>query len=306
MATSQAHDHDIGEASDRRILGTVALNVVLTVAQIVGGVLAGSVALVADALHNLNDAMALVIVWISRRISRRTADRERTFGYQHAQVIGALVNLVALGVVALFLGYESVLRFFEPRDVGGWTVIVLAGVALVVDVGTVLLLITMRKGNVNVRAAFAHNVSDALASVAVLIGGIAIVLWGVNWVDPLLSLAIVAYIFWQVVKMLPETFRVLMESAPPGLDVQQVASAIMDVDGVSDVHHVHVWMLDEEDSALEAHIVIDHDELPRMESIKVHVRQKIEAFGIGHSTLEVEFPEVAGDPDHDGSIIAGR
>lgn len=303
MATSQAHDHDIGEASDRRILGTVALNVVLTVAQIVGGVLAGSVALVADALHNLNDAMALVIVWITRRISRRRADRERTFGYQRAQVIGALVNLVALGVVALFLGYESVLRFFEPRDVGGWTVIVLAGVALVVDVGTVLLLITMRKGNVNVRAAFAHNLSDALASLAVLIGGVAIVLWGVNWVDPFLSLAIVGYIIWQVVKMLPETLRVLMESAPPGLDVHQVASAIMEVEGVADVHHVHVWMLDEEDAAGEAHIVIDHEDLPRMESIKVRVRQKIESFGIAHSTLEVEFPDVAGDPDHDGSVI---
>lgn len=304
MAQGQRHDHGVGEASDRRILGTVVLNVVLTVAQIVGGVLAGSVALVADALHNLNDAMALVIVWISRRISRRRADRERTFGYQRAQVIGALVNLVALGVVALFLGYESVLRFFEPRDVGGWTVIVLAGVALVVDVGTVLLLITMRKGNVNVRAAFAHNLSDAMASVAVLFGGIAIVVWGANWVDPLLSLGIVAYMLWQVATMLPETFRVLMESAPPGLDVEQVASAIMGVDGVQEAHHVHAWMIDEELFALEAHVVIAPEDLPRMEAIKAGVRERVEAFGIGHSTLEVEVVDAARGADHDASLIA--
>lgn len=304
MSRGHGHDHGVGEASDRRILATVALNVVLTVAQIVGGVLAGSVALVADALHNLNDAMALVIVWVSRRISRRRPDRERTFGYRRAQVIGALVNLVALAVVALFLGYESILRFFEPRDVGGWTVIVLAGVALVVDVGTVLLLITMRKGNVNVRAAFVHNLADALASVAVLLGGVAIVLWGVNWVDPLLSLGIVAYIFWQVAKMLPETLRVLMEAAPPGLDVEEVAAAIVEVDGVQDVHHVHAWMLDEEHFALEAHVVIARRDVPRMEAIKALVRQKMEAFGIGHSTLEVEFPEAARGEDHDASLIA--
>lgn len=303
MSHGHGHEHGIGEASDRRILGTVALNVVLTVAQIAGGVVAGSVALVADALHNLNDAMALVIVWISRRISRRRPDRERTFGYRRAQVVGALVNLVALAVVGLFLGYESVLRFFEPRDVGGWTVIVLAGVALLVDVGTVLLLITMRKGNVNVRTAFVHNLADALASLAVLLGGIAIVMWDVDWVDPLLSLGIVAYIFWQVAQMLPETVRVLMESFPPGLDLEEVAAAIVEVDGVQDAHHLHAWMLDEEHGALEAHVVVARQDVPRMEAIKADVRQRIEAFDIGHSTLEVEFPEAARGDDHDTSLI---
>ena len=304
MRPEHRHEHGVGEASDRRILGTVALNVLLTIAQVIGGIAAGSVALVADALHNLNDAMALVIVWISRRISRRRPDPERTFGYQRAQVIGALVNLVALAVVALFLGYESILRFFEPRDVGGWTVIWLAGVALVIDVGTVLLLISMRKGNVNVRAAFLHNLSDALASVAVLLGGIAIVLWEVNWIDPLLSLGIVVFIFWQVAGMLPETVRVLMEGSPPGLDLEQVAAAIVEVDGVLDAHHLHVWMLDEEHSALEAHVVISRRNAARMESIKAGIRRSLERFGIEHSTLELEFQETARAEGHGTSHIA--
>lgn len=303
MPHSHRHEHGVGEASDRRILGTVALNVLLTVAQIVGGILAGSVALVADALHNLNDAMALVIVWVSRRISRRKPDRQRTFGYQRAQVVGALVNLVALAVVGLFLGYESILRFFEPRDVDGWTVIVLAGVALLVDVGTVLLLITMRKGNVNVRTAFVHNFADALASLAVLLGGIVIVMWDVNWIDPLLSLGIVAYIFWQVAKMLPETVRVLMEGSPPGLDIDQVAAAIVEINGVLDAHHLHAWMLDEEHYALEAHVVIARRDAPRMEAIKTEVRRRVEGFGINHSTFELEFPETARRDDHDASLI---
>lgn len=304
MRPEHRHEPGVEEPSERRILGTVALNVLLTVAQVIGGIAAGSVALVADALHNLNDAMALVIVWVSRRISRRRPDSERTFGYRRAQVIGALVNLVALAVVALFLGYESILRFFEPRDVGGWTVIWLAGVALVIDVGTVLLLISMRKGNVNVRAAFLHNLSDALASVAVLLGGIAIVLWEVNWIDPLLSLGIVVFIFWQVARLLPETVRVLMEASPPGLDLEQVAAAITEVDGVLAAHHLHVWMLDEEHSALEAHVVIARHDATRMETIKAAIRHSVERFGIGHSTLELEYLETARAQDHDNSHTA--
>ena len=304
---AHSHDHGAGEASDRRILGTVALNMLLTVAQIIGGAVSGSVALVADALHNLNDAMALVIVYVARRISRREADSKRTFGYQRAQVIGATINLVALAVVGLFLTYESVMRFFDPRDVGGWAMIILAGIALVVDIGTVLLLITMRRGSMNVRAAFVHNLSDALASVAVLLGGIAILTLGWNWVDPLLSLLIVAYIFWQVASMLPETLRVLMESTPEGLHLDEVAAAIAEVDGVQSAHHLHAWLLDEEHAALEAHVVIDRDASTRMDEIRAAIRQRLEQrFDIGHSTLELEFPETAAEQGHDTSLVAGN
>ena len=304
MAHAHHHDHAASEASDRRILGTVALNTLLTVAQIVGGAISGSVALVADALHNLNDAMALVIVYIARRISRRDADARRTFGYQRAQVIGATINLVALAVVGLFLAYESVLRFFDPRDVGGWTMIILAGVALIVDIGTVLLLISMRKGSMNVRAAFVHNLSDALASLAVMLGGVAILTLDWNWVDPLLSLLIVAYIFWQVASMLPETLRVLMESAPEALDLGEVANAIAGVDGVQSAHHLHAWLLDEHHAALEAHIVIDRDAADRMDDIRAAIRAELEErFDIGHSTLELEFPETAARKEHDTSLV---
>lgn len=306
MAHSHAHDHgNLQEASDRRILGTVALNVLLTVGQVIGGAVSGSVALVADALHNLNDALALVIVYVARRISRRHADRERTFGYQRAQVIGATINLVALAVVGLFLTYESVLRFFEPREVGGWTMMALAGLALAVDIGTVVLLFSMRKGSVNTRAAFLHNLSDALVSLAVLAGGAAIVIWNVTWVDPLLSLLIVGYIFWQVAKMLPETLRVLMESAPEGLDLEAVAGVIKDVEGVRDAHHLHAWMLDEDHTSLEAHVVIRRENAERMDAIKAEVRERLEQnFDIAHTTLELEFEGTVKGSDHDESLVA--
>ena len=299
------HDHGAEEASDRRVLGTIALNGLLTVAQVIGGALSGSVSLVADALHNLNDAMALVIVYVARRISRRAPDRRRTFGYRRAQVIGAMINLVALGVVGLFLAYESLLRFLEPRAVDGWTMIVLAGIALVVDVGTVLLLLGMRKGSVNLRAAFVHNLTDALASLAVLAGGVAILSLGWTWVDPALSLAIVAYILWQVAAMLPETVRVLMQSAPEGLDLDEVASAIASVEGARSVHHLHAWLLDEERAALEAHVVIDRSDAPRLDRITAAVRSVLrERFGIAHATLELEFPDTADADGHDTGLVA--
>jgi cobalt-zinc-cadmium efflux system protein len=300
------HDHGAEHASDRRIVGTVVLNGLLTVAQLVGGALSGSVALVADALHNLNDAMALVIVLIARRIGRRRADGQRTFGYRRARTVGALINLVALAVVALFLAYESLLRLLEPREVAGGTMIVVALIALAVDVATVLLLAGMRRGGTDVRAAFVHNLSDAMASLAVIIGGVAILTLGWHWVDPLLSLAIVGYVAWQVAGMLPATVRVLMESAPEDVDVREVAAALRDVDGVEDVHHLHLWLMDETRAALEAHLVIDRSDAPALDRIVGRSRAVLrERFGLDHATLEVEFPDAAARPDHPTELIVG-
>lgn len=305
MGHGHDHSHGAAEASDGRILLTVAFNVLLTVAQVIGGVVSGSIALAADALHNLNDAMALVVVYVARRVSRRSADASRTFGYRRAQVVGAMINLVALAVVGLFLAYESFERLFIPSEVGGWVVIILAGVALLVDAATVAVLFAMRRGSVNVRAAFAHNLSDALASVAVLLGGIAIVTLEWHWVDPLLSLLIVAYIFWQVASLMPQTVRVLMESAPKGLDLESVRGAIAGVDGVVDAHHLHAWLLDEDDCALEAHVVINRSHAGEMEELKRGIRSRLEErFGIHHSTLEFEFPEVGLEQGHHTETVA--
>lgn len=303
-AHGHGHDHGAEHASDRRIVGTVVLNGLLTVAQLVGGALSGSVALIADALHNLNDAMALVIVLVARRIGRRRADGRRTFGYRRARTVGALINLVALAVVALFLAYESLLRLLNPREVAGGTMIVVALVALAVDLATVLLLAGMRRGGTDVRAAFVHNLSDAMASLAVIVGGVAIVTLGWHWVDPLLSLAIVGYVGWQVAGMLPETVRVVMESAPNDVDVRDVADALRAVEGVEDVHHLHLWLMDETRAALEAHLVIERPAAAELDRIVGRARRVLrERFGLDHATLEVEFPDTAAAADHPSELI---
>lgn len=300
---AHSHEHDVKGLSDRRIGWTVALNVLLTIGEIIGGALAGSIALVADALHNLNDAAALLITLFARRISRQQPDEQYTFGYKRAKVIGGLINLVALVVVGLFLAYESVLRFFQPREeIGGWIIIGAAGLALVVDVLTVLLLYGLRKGSVNTRSAFVHNLADALASLAVLLGGVAILIWNIRWIDPLLSLGISAYILYQGYKMIPSTVKLLMESAPDGLDFEKLVAEMKAVEGVEDVHHVHVWQLSEEDNALEAHVVIKQADAQEMTRIKTALRQMLgQDFDIGHATLELELPGAA--HEHDTSVI---
>ncbi|MCA9118479.1 MAG: cation transporter, partial [Planctomycetaceae bacterium] len=174
--------------SEARLLWSVLLNQLLTVAQAAAGVISGSVALLSDAAHNFNDANALLITYVARRISRKPANRRYTFGYRRAEMIGAVINLTLLGAIGLYLAYEAVMRFIQPVEIIGWLMAAGSILALVVDVATVLLLWSMSSGSLNVRAAFVHNLVDALGSVAVLVGAAAIIWLDWTWTDPALTL----------------------------------------------------------------------------------------------------------------------
>ena len=261
----------------------------LTVAQIVGGVLSGSLALVADALHNLNDAASLGLALLARRIARRPADKKRTFGYRKAELIGALINLTTLIIVGLYLAYEAVARFFDPQPIAGWIVIILAGVALVIDIITALLTFAMSKENLNIKAAFVHNLSDAFASVAVIVAGTLILLYEWYWADWVATLIISGYILWHGAAMMRSTIRILMDSVPEDIVLDELVAAMEAVEYVQEVHHIHVWQLDEHHRALEAHVVIGVNELAQIESIKEALKTVLRTqFDIGHSTLEFE------------------
>lgn len=291
MQGHDTHHHDVSQLSDRRIIWSVLLNVGLTVAEVVGGILSGSVALIADALHNFNDAMALVVTLVARRVSRRRADNQYTFGYRRAELIGATINLTALIVVGLFLISEAIKRLISPEEINGWVVIIVAAIALVVDIGTAWLLWAMSKGSLNVRAAFIHNVSDALASVAVLIGGVCVVLWEITVVDPLLTLLIAGYILYQGFKAMRGAVRILMQAAPAGLDLQAMINELNALDGVDHLHHVHVWQIDEHRRSLEAHVMVSEADSSQWSAIKQRIKQALsERFDIDHSTLEFEGP----------------
>ena len=297
-----SHAHETEGVSDARLLWAVVLNQLLTVGQVIAGLLSGSLALLSDAAHNFNDANALVIAYVARRISRKQANERYTFGYRRAELIGALINLTTLGVIGLYLVYEAVMRFFNPEPIVGWLMAAAAGLALGVDVATALLLWAMSTGSLNVRAAFVHNLIDALGSVAVLIGAAGVIWLGWMWVDPVLTLLIAGYVLWQVATMLPGAARILMEGSPPDLKLEEVADAMTADERVTGVHHLHVWQLDEAHRALEAHTVsVDGLGPDARDAMRHDLKEMLaDRFDITHSTIEVESQAVG----HDAALLA--
>lgn len=283
------HHHIDPEAGDWRVGGAIAVNLALTLAQIVGGLVSGSLALIADALHNLSDAVSLGIALAARRIARRPADAEMTFGYGRAEVVAALVNYTTLILIGLYLGYEAIARIFAPEPVIGWIMIWVAGLALVVDLVTAALTYTMSKDSVNIRAAFAHNLADALGSVAVIVAGVAVLVFGWVWVDPAVTLAIAGYILWMSLGQIGGVIRILMLGAPPDLDTAAVLDHLRGIDGVASVHHVHLWQMQENTPALDAHVAVPQGRWGEADAIKARVKRALgERYGIGHVTLEME------------------
>jgi len=298
MGIGHPHHHHNAQASDRRLVVATAVNVLLTAAQLVGGLVSGSLSLVADALHNLSDAAALGVALTARRLARRPADETSTFGYRKAELIGALINTTALCVAGLYLAFEAVWRLLEPREVTGWIVVWLAGLALAVDTITAVLTYRMSKGSANVRAAFVHNLSDALSSIGVIVAGTLILLYRWYWADVVATLMISAYILWQGGRMMRSSIRMLMDRVPEGLNLQDMIAAIRKVEGVRGVHHVHVWPIGEHQRAMEAHVVVERIEAETYETIKRSVKTILhDRFDIAHATLELEDARHAGPHD---------
>ncbi len=301
----QHHDHrhhrDDHAAGDRRMVLAVVVNVGLTVVQIVAGIVSGSLALIADAIHNLSDAVALGLAYGARRIARRPTDETMTFGYVRAESIAALVNYTTLVVIGVYLIYEALGRFAEPRAIDGWIVVIVAGVALIIDVATAALTYRMAKTSANIRAAFLHNLADALSSVGVIVAGTLILLFDWRIVDALVTLAIAGTILWHVGKEIGGVVRVLMLGAPPGIAPQAVIAALRQIRGVDGVHHAHLWQLDEHRNSLEAHLVVDASSMARSAEIRQEAKAVLAArFAIGHSTLELE---CEGDGCADAAVI---
>lgn len=283
------HHHIDPNSGDKRVFGAVVINLLLTFAQIIGGIFSGSLALIADAIHNLSDAIALVIAFAARKITRKAVSADMTFGYGRAEVVAALVNYTTLIVIGLYLIYESIFRFFDPQDVDGWLVVIIAGIALVIDIATALLTFRMSKDSVNIRAAFLHNLADALGSVGVIVAGSLIIWYDWRLIDPAISLLIAAYILWQAFSEIGESIRILMLGAPNEFDTNEVITHLKSVDGVTDIHHVHFWQMQEHQAAIEAHIVIEEGQWSRADEIKSVLKEQLRStFKVEHSTLELE------------------
>ncbi len=287
---SHHHHHDYSEQTEGRLWISIILNLAITLAEFVGGIISGSLSLLSDALHNLSDTASLGISLAARKISKRDANRRKTFGYNRAEIIGAFINLVTLVIIGLFLVKEGIERFYDPQPIDGKIMFIVAIIGLLGNLITAVLLHRSSKENINIRSAYVHILSDALSSVGVIIAGWIIIEYRLYVVDTILTLIIAGYILWQSYYMLRETINILMESTPAGIEIGEVTLAMQEVEGVMDVHHLHVWRLDENNILLESHVVIDESDMNRMEQIKQSLKDLLStSFDIHHSTLEFEF-----------------
>ncbi|HAG91865.1 MAG TPA: cation transporter [Bdellovibrionales bacterium] len=287
------HDHGHHEfGSTKKLYLAVVINIILTVFQIVGGLLSGSLSLLADALHNFSDAGALAIAAIAAKIAKIPPNQRMTYGYKRAEILGALINSTTLIIVGLYLLYEAVNRYFDQNPIDGWTVVWVATIALVIDIFTALLTYSGSKDNVNIKAAFIHNVSDAAASVVVIFSGILILYFKVYLVDLIATVLISIYVLFQAFFLIRQCILVLMQSTPNHLDINEIKSAIESVSLVKEAHHIHVWQLDDKKILLETHVVVFKESLYEIENIKKQIRHVLSVnFSIKHSTLEFEISE---------------
>jgi cobalt-zinc-cadmium efflux system protein len=292
-----------GSKLGRRLLIALALNIGITVAEVVGGVVSGSLALLADAAHNFSDAASVLVSYIAWRIAQRPANRKRTFGYGRAETVGALINLTTLLVIGLYLLYEAASRLNSPQDVAGPTMLIVGVIALVEDIAAAWVL---RKdlGSLNVKSTYLHMIADALATVGVIIAGAAVMIWGqgISWIDPAVTAVIAIYIFWHGGREIRETIAVLIDSAPDGFDFDGMVTMLKAAPGVVDVHHIHIWRREENTVAIEAHLALKKTALGDATAMKEQLKQDLrDKFDIAHATLEIE---LADGVYHSGDVVA--
>ncbi len=286
------HHHDPRAANQRRLALTLGLVLVYMVAEVVGGLLTGSLALLADAGHMLSDAAALALAVFAIHIARRPADARRTYGYHRAEILAALANGVTLVVIALFILREAWERFRAPQEVlGGWMMAVATG-GLLINLGGMWLLHGGRGDSLNLRGAWLHVASDALGSVQAIVAGALIALFGWHWADPLASVLIALLVAWSSWALLKESVGVLMEGTPQHIDVGEVDAAIRGLTGVEQVHDLHVWTITSGRESLSAHVRVG--ERQRSDLLTEIRRLITERFGIEHVTIQLEPEDICG------------
>lgn len=286
-----SHNHSHPEVKGKNLLISIGLNILITIAQIIGGFISGSLSLLSDALHNLSDVISLVISYAANRLSKKDASLNKTFGFKRAEIVAAFVNAATLIIVAVLLMVEAVKRFQEPQEIASGLVIWLALLAIAGNGFSVLLIKKDSKANMNMRSAYLHLITDMMASVAVLVGGLLMKYYEIYWVDSVLTFAIGVYLIVVGYDLLKSATHVLMLFTPSDIALEDIANRICELDEVDNVHHVHIWQLNDKEIHLEAHVdfnkdisISEFDEiLSKIEEITYH------DFAITHINIQPEF-----------------
>jgi cobalt-zinc-cadmium efflux system protein len=285
------HTHDHSDLKGRNLVISILLNIGITVAQVVGGLLSGSLALLSDALHNFTDVISLIISYIANNLSKKKASFQKTFGYKRAEILAAFINAATLIVIAVLLIIEAVKRFQNPEEIESNLVIWLSLIAILGNGFSVLLLKKESETNMNMKSAYLHLFTDMMASVAVLIGGLLMKYYELFWVDSVLTFVIALYLIWMGFDLLKDSTKVLMLFTPDTVPIKKIVDEINAFDSIKNVHHVHVWQLNEDEIHLEAHIDFTEDiTLSQFDTILHKIEDLVfDKYDINHVNIQPEF-----------------
>jgi len=288
VSNPRIHKHTV---EGKNLLVSIFLNVIITAAQVVGGIISGSLSLLSDALHNFSDVLSLVISFVAHKLSQRAATLKQTFGLKRAELIAAFVNALTLIVVAIILIYEATLRFFNPVAIAPTLVIWLSALGIVANGLSVVLLKKDADHNLNMKSAYLHLLTDMMASIAVLIGGLLMKYFHIYWIDSVMTLGIAIYLIVVAFDLLKQSTHMLMLFTPDEVNIEEIISEVHKISGCAHLHHIHVWHLNEEELHLEAHLDCSDDMTLSQFNILLHKIEDVlyEKFSINHVNIQPEF-----------------
>ncbi|MEZ5104423.1 MAG: cation diffusion facilitator family transporter [Draconibacterium sp.] len=285
------HSHNTNQVSNTKLVFTILLNLLITVSQIIGGIISGSLALISDAIHNLSDSLSVILAWLAQILSGKPSTIKSTFGYKRAEILAAFINAVALIGISVYLVFEAVDRLLNPKPVDATWMFWLGLLGLIANGISVLILEREKNKSINIKAAYLHLLGDALTSVAVIVGAILIWFFDIYWADPVVTILISIYLFVHTFKLLKESVTILMQMAPSEINIPVIEERLMKLDEVQYIYHVHVWNLTDKLIHFEGHIVLEEDKrISETELIFNKVQRVLhDEFDIEHVTIQFEF-----------------
>jgi cobalt-zinc-cadmium efflux system protein len=287
MTLSKHHHHSV---RGKNLGIAILLNLSITVAEAVGGVISGSMALISDAAHNLSDVLSLVISYVAHRLSKKDATEKETFGFRRSEILAANFNAAVLIIISLIIIVEAFIRFLKPVTISPVWIIILSIGSILVNGVSLLFIGRDSEHNMNIRTVYLHLFSDMLTSAAVLIGGLAIKFLHWYRIDAVFSFAIAAYLIYMSWNIFRSSLRIIMQFTPEEVDITKIVTEIEGISGIKNIHHVHVWQINEHDLMFEAHIDMTDDvSLSTFESILGQIRNTLSQNGIEHSTIQPEY-----------------
>ncbi len=279
------------EVKANNLVYSILLNLLITVAQVVGGIISGSLALISDALHNFSDVLSLIFSLVAHKLSRRKASIEHTFGYKRAEILAAFVNASTLIIVAFILIYGAINRFIHPEPIKSTLVIWLAILGILANGFSVLLLKSDADHNLNMKSAYLHLLTDMMASIAVLVGGLLMKFYNWFWVDSVMTILIAVYLIAVGFDLVKKSTKMLMLFTPEHIDIKEIVREVHKIEGAGKLHHIHVWYLNEEEIHLEAHLDCPENfTLTQFDEVLTTIELVLfEKFGINHTNIQPEF-----------------